>query len=204
MLNLLFISSASYADISRPESQAATTIYSTIFVTDVDNVDSANQSFVANVYVEYHWHDPRLAGADSSRTIAIDQAWHPRIQIVNQQHIFKTFPEFFEVSADGHVIYRQRYWGNFSQPMNLKEFPMDSQQLEIQVVAVGYDNNEVIFVQNPDEPSGLADNLSVTEWAVTKWSAEAIDYMPTKHSAPLSGFHLLIHAERDERYYGSM
>lgn len=201
LLNLLFISSASYADISRPESQAATTIYSTIFVTDVDNVDSANQSFVANVYVEYHWHDPRLAGADSSRTIAIDQAWHPRIQIVNQQHIFKTFPEFFEVSSDGHVIYRQRYWGNFSQPMNLKEFPMDSQQLEIQVVAVGYDNNEVIFVQNPDEPSGLADKLSVTEWAVTKWSAEAIDYMPTKHSAPLSGFHLLIHAERDERYY---
>jgi hypothetical protein len=38
---------------------------------------------------------------------------------------------------------------------------MDSQQLEIQVVAVGYDNNEVIFVQNPDEPSGLADKLSV-------------------------------------------
>jgi hypothetical protein len=58
--------------------------------------------------------------------------------------------------------------------MNLKEFPMDSQQLEIQVVAVGYDNNEVIFVQNPDEPSGLADKLSVTEWAVTKWSAEAL------------------------------
>jgi hypothetical protein len=49
LLNLLFISSASYADISRPESQAATTIYSTIFVTDVDNVDSANQSFVAGM-----------------------------------------------------------------------------------------------------------------------------------------------------------
>jgi hypothetical protein len=64
--------------------------------------------------------------------------------------------------------------------------------------------SEVIFVQNPDEPSGLADKLSVTEWAVTKWSAEAIDYMPTKHSAPLSGFHLLIHAERDERYCSSV
>ena len=139
LLNLLLISLNSSAEISRPGivSQSVTTIYTTIFVTDVDDVDSANQSFVANVYVEFRWHDPRLASTDdSSRIVAFDQAWHPRIQIVNQQHLFRTFPESFEVSKEGEVTYRQRYWGDFSQPLNLEDFPMDNQQLEIQIVAV--------------------------------------------------------------------
>ena len=99
------------------------------------------------------------------------------------------------------MIYRQRYWGSFSQPLNLKEFPMDSQQLEIQIVAAGYNEKEVLFVQNPDEPSGLADKLSVTEWTVSSWVAETMIYLPTKNVEPLSGFHLVIHADRDVRYY---
>ena len=204
LLNLLFISLNSSADISRPdlESQSVTTIYTTIFVTDVDDVDSANQSFVANVYIEFHWHDSRLKSADNtSRRVSFDQVWHPRIQIVNQQHLFRTFPESFEVSKEGDVVYRQRYWGDFSQPLDLKDFPTDSQQLEIQIVAVGYNENEVLFVQNPDEPSGLADELSVTEWKVSHWTAEAMIYLPAKNVEPLSGFHFVIHVDREVVYY---
>lgn len=204
LVNLLFISLNSYAEISRPgiESQSTTTIYSTVFVTDIDEVDSANQSFVANVYIEFRWHDPRLVAADNSPgSVALGEIWHPRIQVVNQQHIFKTFPESFEVSKEGYVTYRQRYWGDFSQPLDLKEFPMDSQQLEIQIVAAGYTEKEVLFVQNPDEPSGLADELSMAEWTVSRWSAEAMIYLPTKNVEPLSGFHIVIHADRDVMYY---
>ena len=204
LISLLFISLYCSAEIPRPglRSQSVTTIYTTVFVSDIDEVDSANQSFVANVYVEFRWHDPRLATADSSsRSVAFNEAWHPRIQIVNQQHIFRTFPESFEVSKEGQVTYRQRYWGNFSQPLDLREFPMDSQQLEIQIVAVGYNENEVLFVQNPDEPSGLADKLSMTEWKVSHWIAEAMVYLPTKNVEPLSGFHLVIYADRDVMYY---
>ncbi|NOR80455.1 MAG: hypothetical protein GQ529_06420 [Methyloprofundus sp.] len=204
LLNIFFMTLNSYADISRPgiESQTVTNIYTTIFVTDIDDVDSANQSFVANVYVEFKWHDPRIVTTDNStQIVTLDKIWHPRIQIINQQHIFKTFPESFKVSKEGYVTYRQRYWGDFSQPLDLKEFPMDRQALEIQVVAVGYNDNEVLFVQNPDEPSGLADKLSVTEWSVSNWTAEGMIYLPTKNVEPLSGFHLVIHVDRDVMYY---
>ncbi len=204
LVNLLLICLASHAENSRPgiESQSVTTIYTTVFVTDIDEVDSANQSFIANVYVEFKWHDPRMKSIDnSSREVTFDKTWHPRIQIVNQQHLFRTFPESFEVSKNGNVTYRQRYWGDFSQPLDLKEFPLDSQLLEIQIVAAGYNDKEVLFVQNPDEPSGLADKLSVTEWAVGHWVAEAMTYWPTKNVEPLSGFHLLIHVDRKVTYY---
>jgi len=204
LVNLLFISLGCIAEINRPgiASHSVTSIYTTVFVTDVDEVDSANQSFVANVYVEFLWHDPSLALTDNtSRIFTFDKIWHPRIQIVNQQHLFKTFPESFEVSQEGYVTYRQRYWGDFSQPLDLKELPMDSQQLEIQIVAVGYNENEVLFVLNPDEPSGLADKLSVTTRKVSHWTAEAMIYLPAKNVEPLSGFHFVIHTDREVLYY---
>ena len=52
LLNLLFISLDSLAGIPHPgaESNTATSVYTTIFVTDIDDVDSAEQSFIANVY----------------------------------------------------------------------------------------------------------------------------------------------------------
>jgi hypothetical protein len=207
LLTLLFISLNSFAGIPRPgeESQTATTVYTTIYVTDIDDVDSADQSFVANVYVEFSWHDHRLATTENaSRTVGLNEAWHPRVQIINQQKVFKTFPETLEVSKNGLVTDRQRYWGNFSQPLELKEFPMDSQQLEIQIVGVGYNQDEVVFVQNPDEPSGLADKLSQTEWSVSNWVAEPMVYLPTENVEPLSGFHMVIHVDRNIRYYAVM
>ena len=78
---------------------------------------------------------------------------------------------------------------------------MDSQQLEIQIVGVGYNQGEIVFVQNPDEPSGLADKFSQTEWSVSNWVAEPIVYSPTKNVEPLSGFHIVIHVDRNIRYY---
>ncbi len=203
-VNLLIISLNGYAENQRPgfESQSATVVYSSIFVTDIDYVDSAKQGFAANVYVEFRWHDPRMAVTNKlSRSVSFNEVWNPRIQVVNQQLLFKTFPETLEISQDGLITYRQRYWGNFSQPMDLRKFPMDTQHLEIQIVAVGYNEKEVLFVQNPDEPSGLADKLSQIEWKVSKWIAEPMQYLPTKNVEPLSGFHLVIHVDRDITYY---
>ena len=90
LFNLLLINLNCSAEIPYPGagSQSVTTIYSTVFVTNIDEVDSANQSFVANVYVEFRWHDSRLASDDTLGTVTIDKAWNPRIQIVNQQHLF--------------------------------------------------------------------------------------------------------------------
>lgn len=59
LVNLLFISLYCSAEIPRPgsESKSVTTIYTTVFVTDIDDVDSANQNFIANVYAEFRWKD---------------------------------------------------------------------------------------------------------------------------------------------------
>ncbi len=193
-----------HAQMSRPgvDSGVATPIDASIFVTDIDDIDSANQSFVANVYMEFRWFDPRLVKNNGATEVtSFDKIWQPRIQVVNQQKLFATFPETLNVSKDGEVVYRQRYWGNFSQPLDLRNFPMDSQRLTIQVVAVGYNQDEVVFMQNPHDPSGLADELSQTEWEVQAWSVGPVTYEPTHGVEPLSGFELSMDIDRDRYYY---
>jgi len=117
-----------------------------VFVSDVDEVDSASQSFVASVYYEIAWRDPRLAhDVDEIWTRPVQSIWNPRLQVVNQQRVLPTFPETVDIEPDGRVTFRQRIWGSFSQPLDLRDFPFDRQSFEVTFVASGYTPAEVAF-----------------------------------------------------------
>jgi len=140
-----------------------------VAVLNIDNINGADQSFTANLVITALWKDPRLATArNSRRTLNLDEVWNPSLQIVNQQKLFKTFRDVVEISPEGTVFYRQRYWGTFSYPMNLRDFPLDKHSLEIKVVAAGYRSDDVKFVID-DERTGIADILTVTDWKIVSW-----------------------------------
>ena len=128
------------ADTGRPNTeQGPTQVQVSIFLLDLDAIDSASQSFQANVYFEAKWKDPRFADEASGEAITrrLDEVWHPRLQILNQQRIWASLPEMVDIAPDGTVTQRARVWGDFSQPLDLREFPFDSQRIEIPVVAAG-------------------------------------------------------------------
>ncbi len=140
-----------------------------VVVIDVDTIDGANQSFIANFAVSAQWQDPRMAkDTDSVRMIDVVDIWRPNLQILNQQKLFKTFPDKVEVSPDGTVTYRQRFWGTLSYPMNLKDFPIDNHSLQIRIVSVGRDAEDVEYSIS-DDRTGMADVLTVTDWQVLGW-----------------------------------
>jgi neurotransmitter-gated ion-channel len=152
-----------------------------VAVIDIDGIDGAQQSFVANFAVSAQWKDPRLAkDTGSVRIMDLEDVWTPNLQILNQQKLFKTFPDKVEVSPDGTVIYRQRFWGTLSYPMNLKDFPLDHHSLQIKIVSVG-NNAEDIKFTIADDRTGMGDVLTVTDWKVLGWDifAEPIKIGPT-------------------------
>ena len=96
-----------------------------IVVIDIDSIDGAQQSFVANFALLAKWKDPRLAkDIDYTRIMDLDDIWIPNLQILNQQKLFRTIENQAEVSPDGTVVYVQRYWGTLSYPMNLEDFSL--------------------------------------------------------------------------------
>ena len=169
----LATNSLAFADTSRPgrDVDGPTKVKVEIFLLDIDDVDGASQSFNASVYYELRWNDSRLVNDESGRTLPLYENWHPRIQLVNQQKVVKHFPEMVEIEPNGEVIYRQRVYGSFSQPLELREFPFDRQVFQIQLAAASYNSEEVQLVV--DSNSRVSDIFSLPDWNIINWNAES-------------------------------
>jgi hypothetical protein len=176
-----------------------------IYIIDVDEVDSAEQSFAASVFIEARWNIPALRHEGPGPLIrSWTEIWTPRLVIVNQQQGWRSFPETVEISPDGEVVYRQKTWGRFSQPFDLREFPLDRQKLTVHVVAAGLLENEVQMlplIREAGRRSGIAKRFSLPDFDVTSWRAAPMPYFPIEGEIGSAGFQMEIEVERHLTYY---
>ena len=193
----------------RPDEwRGATQVHFIVFVLDIDSIDDANQSFMANVYIKLRWNDRRLANPEgTTRQIPLDQVWNPQVIIANRQGLVsRSLSEFVEVDPDGTVTYRQRYSGMMSQPLQLVNFPKDKHTFTIHFTSSAYSTREVEFVPDVSKydarlsGGAIADNLSVPDWKVTGYEALALPYQPIKE-IKAAGFAFRFTAERHVEYY---
>jgi hypothetical protein len=158
------------------------------------------QSFTANLILVLIWQDKSLTHEGTepvSKPLA--DIWHPSIQILNQQRIVATFPKAVEVYPDGTVIYRQRYWGGFSQPLELDSFPFDSQRLTITLANVGIGMQSIRLIPSPG--SGTSAHLSTPDWEVTGWDFKALELSAEGLSAHVQGMIFSLDVKRDTNYF---
>jgi hypothetical protein len=173
LLNLtLFVAlgtgTAIATELTPPVADGAVQVTVLVYILDVNTIDSGQQTFTANVYLEYGWHDPRLKhGGEGPVIRGMNEIWQPKLQVLNQQRLWPTFPEQLEVFPDGTVRYSQRVWGNFTQPMDLHDYPMDSQKLTIQLVAVGMTPDQVELVPAAGVEHAFASDLSLADFEFT-------------------------------------
>jgi len=192
------------ADVSRPgDGKTPVRVAISIFLLDLDGVDNVNQSFEANVFYMASWNDPRLAHAGPGKiSRSLNDVWHPRLQIVNQQNTWNTFPKVVKIDPRGNVVYRQRLWGNFSQPLELKNFPFDSQKMQITIIAAGYGPDEVVMVPYGQISSGIGPALSIPDWDIVEWQAAAGEFETSlKLKEYMASFTLSFEAQRRYHFY---
>lgn len=177
----------------------ATDVAIGIFLIDVSKINGAEQSFTADLFVLLSWHDARLEGAvESTERVPLDSVWNPRIQIINRRQIQTTFPDQAEVAPDGTVTTRQRYFGTFSSPLELHDFPLDRQRFSIRLVVPGYGPDEVRLVPFPPEISGdqRADIFSISDWDLGEISTQAAPFRLASGGREISGYELALDGRR--------
>jgi hypothetical protein len=176
-----------------------------IFVIDVDEVSSAQQRFSASVYFEARWDIPTLQHEGPGPLHrAWTEVWTPRLTIINQQQTWRAFPESVEILPSGEVIYRQKVWGQFSQPLDLRAFPQDSQKLKIHVGAAGLAESEVRMVPlvtQRGDTNGIAPSFSLPDFDVMSWSVRSVPYVPFEGHAALAAFQMEIEIQRRVTYF---
>jgi ABC-type transport system substrate-binding protein len=172
--------------IDRPAAGAGPTQVSVgIWIVDITNIDSAQQNFTADLAVVLRWKDARLAHAGTGVAYyALDQIWTPRVGISNETNsVVRKFTESAEVEPDGTVLYRQLYVGAFTQPLRLRSFPFDRQAFHIQLVAIRYRPDEVMFVPDQNwinnglkQGAGIAPSITLPDWTIEKWDTKPVTY----------------------------
>jgi hypothetical protein len=198
------------AVIDRPRAQDGPTQVSVgIWIADITGIDSAQQTFTAEIGVVLRWEDPRLAHPGSGVVrYPIEQVWHPRISIVNETNaVSRKFPDMAEVEPDGRVICRQRYAGAFTQSLRLGSFPFDRQTFRLQFVAVRYSPNEVKFVPDQDwvdnglkQAGGIAPSITLPDWTIEHWNTKSLGYALAP-GFEYSGYAFEFTAVRDVQHY---
>lgn len=203
MLLVLVVASVARSQVSRPgDANSPTEVRVRMLITDVDAINSAEQSFTVNLWVEGRWNDSRLEHTGKGKmTRELHDVWNPRLQFVNQQKIWPTLPELVEVYPNGEVVYLQRIWGPFSQPLNLHDFPFDDHEFSIILVAAAYSPDEVRIIANPVLPSALGSEFSVADWDITGWKAEGGVYKPLEEGSGAPAFILTFQADRNVGYF---
>src|SRR6201993_3923981 len=179
-------SAETHALIDRPAADAGPTQVSVgIWMVDITNIDSAQENFTADLAVVFRWKDTRLTHTGRGVAYyALDQIWTPRVGIANETNsVVRKFPESAEVEPDGTVLSRQFYVGAFTQPLRLRSFPFDRQAFHIQLVAIRYRPDEVMFVPDQNwinnglkQGAGIAPSITLPDWTIEKWDTEPLTY----------------------------
>ena len=120
------------------------------------------------------------------------------MQIINRGKLFLSFPEIVEVDSEGTVVYKQRFIGDFSQPLDLHRFPVDQQILEFQIVSGGYSPNEVNLIE---DSVGISEKLSIPDWDIMEINLKKIEYKILPNKPADEGMLLEINAKRYVQFY---
>ena len=198
------VSHAGSQTMTRPveDDDGPTKIYVAMVLLDVDEVDTAGQNFTANLFAEVRWQDSRLSHpGPGQRVLPIDAVWYPQLLFVNQQKVWATLSPVVRVSPSGEVLYRQRVWGPFSQPLDVREFPFDVQEFEMRVACAGASMEEVLFLPDPQTPSGLAKRFSLPDWQVLDWKLNFDPYRPMGSGQGAASVASVFRAKRHASHY---
>ena len=179
------------------------TMHGALVLLDVSKIDGADQSFTADVFMLLQWKDERLASETNGlRRMPLDSVWNPRIQIINQRRIWKTFPEEVDVSPDGTVIFRQRYYGIFSSPLDLHDFPLDHHPFRLQVVIPGYGPEEIEFLPISEGfGMGRSPEMTIPDWSIGEFEIRTAPWAIFPGGRQIAGLEGVFEARRHLGFY---
>jgi gamma-aminobutyric acid receptor subunit beta len=171
---------------------------------DLVEINDRDQIFMADLYIEVEWQDPRLAvDGDTGgelRTFALDAIWHPRLTVVNSRGLDLLLPEVATVDRQGNVVARQRLAGPLAVDLELRDFPFDTQRLPINVVSYEYSPSEIVFTA-ASRLVGKFDDLGGEGWTYEPLEPERLAYRLQEGGRGGSQISFAVMAERQAGYY---
>jgi hypothetical protein len=175
-----------------------------LVIVDVFSIDDVNETFTLDFVLRATWHDPRLAweaeqGLDAA-VFDLDEVWHPRLMILNEQDLDRLTEAVVEVEPDGSVKFQQRLRGKLSTAMDLRKFPFDSQRLPIAVLTIGVSPEQVTLRSDP-KWTLILETAAISGWQLEMVTPELRVMELPAAEAKFPGVIFVIVAKREVGYF---
>ncbi|XP_056313605.1 glycine receptor, alpha 4b [Danio aesculapii] len=181
-----------------------------IFINSFGSITETTMDYRLNVFLRQQWNDPRLAYKeypDDSLDLdpsMLDSIWKPDLFFANEKganfHEVTTDNKLLRIFQNGNVLYSIRLTLILSCPMDLKNFPMDTQTCTMQLESFGYTMNDLIFQWLDEGPVQVADDLMLPQFVLKE--EKDLGYC-TKHynTGKFTCIEVKFHLERQMGYY---
>uniref|UniRef100_A0A3B5BGF0 Glycine receptor subunit alpha-2-like n=1 Tax=Stegastes partitus TaxID=144197 RepID=A0A3B5BGF0_9TELE len=181
-----------------------------IFINSFGSITETTMDYRLNVFLRQQWNDPRLAYKeypDDSLDLdpsMLDSIWKPDLFFANEKganfHEVTTDNKLLRIFQNGNVLYSIRLTLTLSCPMDLKNFPMDSQTCTMQLESFGYTMNDLIFEWLDVGAVQVADDLMLPQFVLKE--EKGLGYC-TKHynTGKFTCIEVKFYLERQMGYY---
>ena len=185
---------------SRPPGDGAVVVDIHLYMSDLTNINDADQSFVSDVFIRAEWLDPRLAHGGSDPCNAGEgEIWTPELQLLNRRQLERVRAPRLSVAADGRVKQMVRAYGDFTFRADLSDFPFDRQEFRFILVS-GYGVKDVSIVAREGNV-GRGEQLSVANWSVQLRESRSSQHYVTSDDRNISRLDVIFDAQRLTGFY---
>lgn len=156
-----------------------------LYINKIYNVDSVDETYQIDGYLEFVWHDDRLSfSTDTLPPLLIFEnekadelmktdIWVPAFEFNNIQGSQDIQNKQITIYPDGKVMFEERFFGIFHTEMNFKRFPFDSKTFVVEIEPFSHDQDMLRFNNSYLFPAEYFDmNLKLgKDWVLTGTTA---------------------------------
>ncbi|XP_011329536.1 gamma-aminobutyric acid receptor alpha-like isoform X2 [Ooceraea biroi] len=163
-------------------------------------------TYSMDCYFRQSWVDRRLAfkgGGKETLALSISmlaRIWKPDTYFYNGKHSYLhtiTSPnKFVRLYQDGRVLYSSRLTIKAGCPMNLEDFPMDTQRCPLQFGSFSYTTRDVIYKWNSARQVAIAEDMKLSQFDLVANPTANHSTAPGFSHANYSILHVYFHLQR--------
>ncbi|XGW16847.1 hypothetical protein V3C99_001915 [Haemonchus contortus] len=154
-----------------------------IIIASFDSISEVNMDYTITMYLHQYWTDERLSW---SSAVPIDEMtlsgefshniWVPDTFLANDKQSFlhevTERNKMLRISSDGKIAYGMRLTSTLSCSMNLRNFPLDSQNCTVEIESYGYTTSEVLMLWNQPKAVHGVEEADVPQFTITGFQTE--------------------------------
>ena len=168
-----------------------------LFVTEITEIDPAENTFEMEGFLDMTWCDPRLAFTPEEMRVEtemflehdaerkLERIWWPDIEMVNQAIPRQIENEELLIYQDGIVEYREKFQARLATDFNMRRLPFDTQTLLVEIESFAWSGENLQFVVE-EEMVGFSSEFTIPEWEVIEVEEHLAEKLEARHRAPFS------------------